>query len=518
MGEETVLRGQRVLVGTPTVTCVWLDQARCGSPSLVTTAVEWSAHRYLRRTRKLNTISAYTRQKSKSKYRNHIRLDRTSQKQSSGTHKSPYDRVKRCRERKINIKASERVNPPIEPSSPFWFEHYCTMPRGPIYAGNDCYRTRKPGKVKEFKTVRKILKKIRETVSATARGRPLPLDPLPCRGEPGSIAGGVAPEIFARSAGFLGDLPFTPPFYFGAFPSPRFILIGSQDSDIKSRSNLSIAIHVKRHAKFALLFGTRLNFTVLPVLEPASFLHWLLHRCEATPFLTELHSLFVTSVFSESSVWPVRSPGGQWGEFSSGPLEGLRRRSHDAWPRVRRQSACILVDLPGFKTPVPASQLPEHPAIPARRFSRVVGCCEKEKTLASLTGPHRIRFPKRRLPAWTDGALNQAFSSTGVGTSSIYRLSSLKEAPRDAIPQHVFACAFHNFWCRLHTCLEHCKRGPSWLGDDRDMKVDPGECAVISVGLTLQPCLSRLQTRWRRRAVWHFLREVATADGHGPCS
>ncbi|KAJ8891775.1 hypothetical protein PR048_004328 [Dryococelus australis] len=36
--------------------------------------------------------------------------DPASQKQFSDTHKSPYDRVKRCRERKINIKASERVN------------------------------------------------------------------------------------------------------------------------------------------------------------------------------------------------------------------------------------------------------------------------------------------------------------------------------------------------------------------------------------------------------------------------
>ncbi|KAJ8897033.1 hypothetical protein PR048_002379 [Dryococelus australis] len=33
-----------------------------------------------------------------------------SQKQFSDTHKTPYDRVKRCRERKINTEASERVN------------------------------------------------------------------------------------------------------------------------------------------------------------------------------------------------------------------------------------------------------------------------------------------------------------------------------------------------------------------------------------------------------------------------
>ncbi|KAJ8881496.1 hypothetical protein PR048_017977 [Dryococelus australis] len=47
---------------------------------------------------------------TKSKYRNRIRLERVSQKQSSDIHKTPYDRVKRCRERKINIKVSERVN------------------------------------------------------------------------------------------------------------------------------------------------------------------------------------------------------------------------------------------------------------------------------------------------------------------------------------------------------------------------------------------------------------------------
>ncbi|KAJ8875138.1 hypothetical protein PR048_023031 [Dryococelus australis] len=37
-------------------------------------------------------------------------LERASQKQSINTHKTSYDRVKRCRERKDNIKASERVN------------------------------------------------------------------------------------------------------------------------------------------------------------------------------------------------------------------------------------------------------------------------------------------------------------------------------------------------------------------------------------------------------------------------
>ncbi|KAJ8871685.1 hypothetical protein PR048_028012 [Dryococelus australis] len=43
--------------------------------------------------------SACTRQKAESKYRNRIRLERVSKKQSSDTHKTPYDLVKRCRER-----------------------------------------------------------------------------------------------------------------------------------------------------------------------------------------------------------------------------------------------------------------------------------------------------------------------------------------------------------------------------------------------------------------------------------
>ncbi|KAJ8868577.1 hypothetical protein PR048_030115 [Dryococelus australis] len=55
-------------------------------------------------------IRANTRQKAKSKNRNRIRLERASQKQSSDTHKTQYDRAKWCRERKINIKAPERVN------------------------------------------------------------------------------------------------------------------------------------------------------------------------------------------------------------------------------------------------------------------------------------------------------------------------------------------------------------------------------------------------------------------------
>ncbi|KAJ8870451.1 hypothetical protein PR048_029473 [Dryococelus australis] len=49
--------------------------------------------------------------------RNRVRLERASEKQSSDAHKTPYDRVKRCRERKI-IKASESVNIPKKTRQP----------------------------------------------------------------------------------------------------------------------------------------------------------------------------------------------------------------------------------------------------------------------------------------------------------------------------------------------------------------------------------------------------------------
>ncbi|KAJ8881838.1 hypothetical protein PR048_018324 [Dryococelus australis] len=91
---------------------------RCTLPWLQLTATKHCALRPVssrlflpyKKIRKSTTISPYTRQKARSKYRNRIRLERASQKQFSDTHKTPYDRVKRCRERKINIKASERVN------------------------------------------------------------------------------------------------------------------------------------------------------------------------------------------------------------------------------------------------------------------------------------------------------------------------------------------------------------------------------------------------------------------------
>ncbi|KAJ8869245.1 hypothetical protein PR048_030817 [Dryococelus australis] len=68
------------------------------------------------------------------------------------------------------------------------------------------------------------------------------------------------------------------------------------------------------HAEFALLFDIRLNFTEPPEPQPATFLHWRLHRCEATPFLTELR---------RRGVWKVP----ECARLNSLPVVGTRQRS-----------------------------------------------------------------------------------------------------------------------------------------------------------------------------------------------
>ncbi|KAJ8877521.1 hypothetical protein PR048_021976 [Dryococelus australis] len=89
--------------------------------------------------------------------------------------------------------------------------------------------------------------------------------------EPGSITGRCR-----WSAGFLGDLPFTPPFHSGAAPySPHYFLICSQDLDVMSRPNLftlknfpmndvlptwSFSAHWRFRSKRAI----RLTLTVVP--------------------------------------------------------------------------------------------------------------------------------------------------------------------------------------------------------------------------------------------------------------
>ncbi|KAJ8866843.1 hypothetical protein PR048_032704 [Dryococelus australis] len=150
--------------------------------------------------------------------------------------------------------------------------------------------------------------------------------------EPGSIPGGVAlgfSHVEIVPVGFLGDLLFPVPLYSGAAPylASTSTLEASLDILIKFlKENMRkifsdfnvrrLRIYNKyRLASAALSYyhllnychpplrrekafasrrvvadtSAKLNFTVLSVLVPESFLHWLLHGCEATSFLTELH-------------------------------------------------------------------------------------------------------------------------------------------------------------------------------------------------------------------------------------
>ncbi|GFR33001.1 uncharacterized protein TNCT_707171 [Trichonephila clavata] len=54
-------------------------------------------------------MSACMHQKAKSKYIDPVRLERASQEQSSGTNKTPYDRVDQCWKHK-RMNAAERIN------------------------------------------------------------------------------------------------------------------------------------------------------------------------------------------------------------------------------------------------------------------------------------------------------------------------------------------------------------------------------------------------------------------------
>ncbi|KAJ8883406.1 hypothetical protein PR048_015249 [Dryococelus australis] len=84
-----------------------------------------------------------------SRHRNRIRLERASQKQSSDTHKTPYDRVKHCRERNINIKASERVNVavftqnkqqcPQQSHTPFFLDTRSGVRPAKLVTGEECH-------------------------------------------------------------------------------------------------------------------------------------------------------------------------------------------------------------------------------------------------------------------------------------------------------------------------------------------------------------------------------------------
>ncbi|KAJ8872897.1 hypothetical protein PR048_026513 [Dryococelus australis] len=216
-----------------------------------------------------------------------------SQKSPSDTHKTPYDLLKRCRERKINITASDRVN--VDPmgvievsmemrrnvvagkagdsrDDPSTNGIIRTIPtcEGPEWPGRGLSPDRRGGR-RDLAPVQSSARS--GHLRSGARGN------VDLTAAPSRAAGGPAQstseqrrhgteyshtpaapkptvfdsrlgrsQIFACgnrdgrrrwSVGFLGDLPFPPPPHSSAAPySLCYTPFGSQDDCVKSRSNL----------------------------------------------------------------------------------------------------------------------------------------------------------------------------------------------------------------------------------------------------------------------------------------
>ncbi|KAJ8867385.1 hypothetical protein PR048_031186 [Dryococelus australis] len=133
--------------------------------------------------------------------------------------------------------------------------------------------------------------------------------------------------------------------------------------------------------KFALLFGIRLNFTVLYVLQLASFLHWLLHRYEVTPFLAELHVIGahdcevliywgrVTHGVSEK-VWSSVKRIAEWLGYSPPTHSNRVRFSAGPLPDSHMWELCQTMPLVGeFSRGSPVSPGPCIPALLHNRLA-----------------------------------------------------------------------------------------------------------------------------------------------------
>ncbi|KAJ8876068.1 hypothetical protein PR048_023976 [Dryococelus australis] len=84
-----VVRSFRLRIPSPfSYACV---QCRAGFSLLLKASIYWGVHVRMIAHKPVSKVQAYTRQKAKSKYRTRMRLERASQKQSSDTHKTPYD-------------------------------------------------------------------------------------------------------------------------------------------------------------------------------------------------------------------------------------------------------------------------------------------------------------------------------------------------------------------------------------------------------------------------------------------
>ncbi|KAJ8880267.1 hypothetical protein PR048_016733 [Dryococelus australis] len=128
-------------------------------------------------------------------------LESAYQKQSGDTHETPYDRVKRCRERKINIKASERVD------------------------GLECLSPAKANRVQS------------------------PAGSIPSRFTP-DFRKWESCRTMVLIGGFYRGSPFSPLFQY----SPHITLIISQELAVKSRPNLFTHTHSPQFCRACALF------------------------------------------------------------------------------------------------------------------------------------------------------------------------------------------------------------------------------------------------------------------------
>ncbi|KAJ8866585.1 hypothetical protein PR048_032444 [Dryococelus australis] len=342
----------------------------CCSAEVTRVYCDAARHRYDARwrgngERKLHTMSAYTRQKAKSKYRNSIRLERASQKQPSDTHVTPYNRVKRRRERKINIKASERVNVDVftqNKRSVLDFREWESSPDDaadrrvfsgisrsphPLHSGADPYlgvlkfreKIPRQGVFREqpstscmgrfFKgLIRKGRRKLEWAIALSIRSSTHPQslhyttgdvadDAL--RHHPNELLSGDVEAVASRRQDADGLVLGRVEQHDARLRVDELLQVERarhqhrvQDREPADRARSvrpelrstppppnrrtrrmtrpkTQPRHVSGHAKFALRFVIRLNFTALFALAPASFFHWLMHRSEDTPSQTEPH-------------------------------------------------------------------------------------------------------------------------------------------------------------------------------------------------------------------------------------
>ncbi|KAJ8896296.1 hypothetical protein PR048_001640 [Dryococelus australis] len=163
--------------------------------------------------RKRNKISAYTRQKAKSKYGNLIRLVRASQSNP-------------CRERKINIKTSERVNVDVGPihakqtvMSPTQANPFLFGGGGVEYVWASSYEEARSAKQERLQNKVKQSANISRSKNIDQR----------LKIKLGNLFSGW-------TAGFFGALLFLVPLHFAAAsPSPHFTFTNAKDSAGKRR-------------------------------------------------------------------------------------------------------------------------------------------------------------------------------------------------------------------------------------------------------------------------------------------